>query len=82
VTLYIYEENYHFEGHVAGVIVDDKRAALFFQKGVSSKLEIPDDLVWHELELLEEHGNDVIIKAKNFAFYKEFFCIQKRRLEA
>ena len=34
MTLYIQDENYHFDGFLSGVIVDNKRTAIFSKNGI------------------------------------------------
>ena len=79
MKLYIQDENYHFDGFVSGVIIDDikNKTALFSKIGVSEDdIKIDFDLLtWYELDSFEMSNNNVKIKAKNYAFYKEFNCL-------
>ncbi len=34
MTLYIQDENYHFNGSLSGVIVDNQRTAIFSKNGI------------------------------------------------
>jgi len=82
MTLYIQEENYHFDGYVAGVIVDEEnnRVALYNQSGILEEKDIlPPDVnsKWYELDSVSTENNRVEIKAKNFSLYKKFFCLNK-----
>ena len=78
MTLYIQDENYHFDGFVSGVIVDNQRTAIFKKEGIEEhNLEIDfNSLEWHDLASFELVNNTVKIKAKNYAFYKEFYCLR------
>jgi hypothetical protein len=41
MTLYIQDENYHFDGFISGVIVDNQRTAIFKKEGIEEhNLEI------------------------------------------
>ena len=71
MTLYIQDENYHFNGFVSGVIVDNQRTAIFSKNGI----EDFNSLDWYDLDSFELVNNTVKIKAKNYAFYKEFYCL-------
>lgn len=79
MTLYIQDENYHFNGFLSGVIIDDSKnkTALFSKNGINEKdIKIDFDLLtWYELDSFEMSNNNVKIKAKNYAFYKEFYCL-------
>ena len=77
MKLYIQDENYHFDGFVSGVIVDNQRTAIFSKNGIEEhNLEIDfNSLNWYELDKFEMINNTVKIKAKNYAFYKEFYCL-------
>jgi hypothetical protein len=77
-TLYIQEENYHFEGYTTGVIVDEEnnRLSLYNQEGILERVEdINPSSKWYELDSVSIENNRVEIKAKNFALYKKFFCL-------
>jgi hypothetical protein len=77
MKLYIQDENYHFEGFLSGVIIDKNRTAIFKKEGVQEhNLDINlQELNWYDLDSFEMINNTVKIKAKNFAFYKEFYCL-------
>lgn len=80
MTLYVQEENYHFDGYLAGVIVDEdnNRVTLYNQEGVMEREHIllpGEEAKWYELESVTIDNNRVEIKAKNFALYKKFFCL-------
>ena len=77
MILYVQDENYHFDGYLSGVIIDDNRVALFNKTGIEEhNISITrEDLKWYELDSFEMIGNTVKIKAKNYAFYREFFCL-------
>ena len=80
ITLYVQEENYHFDGYVAGVIVDEEnnRVALYNQEGILESEHIPmpsDNTKWYDLDSVTIDNNRVEVKAKNFALYKKFFCL-------
>jgi len=80
MTLYVQEENYHFDGWVAGVIVDEvkNRITLYNQEGVleAKEIRIPgENAKWYDLEKIIVKNNRVEITAKNFAIYKKFFCL-------
>jgi len=80
MTLYVQEENYHFDGYVAGVIVDEEnsRVALYNQEGILEEKHITppnEDAKWYDLDSVVIDNNRVEIKAKNFALYKKFFCL-------
>ena len=82
MTLYIQEENYHFDGWVAGVVVDEEnnRVVLYNQEGILEEKDISrpsENAKWLELDSIKEENNRVEIKAKNFALYKKFFCLNK-----
>ena len=50
MTLYIQDENYHFDGFISGVIVDNQRTAIFKKEGIEEhNLEIDfNSLEWHD----------------------------------
>ena len=77
MILYIQDENYHFDGFLSGVIVDNQRTAIFKKEGIEEhSLEIDfNSLNWYDLDSFELVNNTVKIKAKNYAFYKEFYCL-------
>ncbi len=77
MKLYIQDENYHFEGFLSGVIIDKNRTAIFKKEGVQEhNLDINlQELNWYDLDSFEMINNTVKIKAKNFVFYKEFYCL-------
>ena len=77
MTLYIQDENYHFDGFISGVIVDNQRTAIFKKEGIKDhNLDIDfNSLDWYDLDSFELVNNTVKIKAKNYAFYKEFYCL-------
>lgn len=77
MTLYIQDENYHFNGSLSGVIVDNQRTAIFSKNGIEDlNLDIDfNSLDWYDLASFELVNNTVKIKAKNYAFYKEFYCL-------
>lgn len=81
MILYIQDENYHFDGYISGVIVDDDKVALFEKSGITEHdITLPDNIKWHELDSIKSDGNDVEIKAKNYAFYRKFFCLNKIKI--
>ncbi|MBP6714508.1 MAG: hypothetical protein KA157_11260 [Aliarcobacter sp.] len=77
MKLYIQDENYHFDGFLSGVIIDKNRTAIFKKDGVQEHyLDINlQELNWYDLHSFEMINNTVKIKAKNFVFYKEFYCL-------
>lgn len=79
MKLYVQDENYHFDGFISGVIIDDikNKTALFSKTGISENdIKIDFDLLtWYELDSFEMSNNNVKIKAKNYALYKEFLCL-------
>ena len=78
MTLYIQNENYHFDGYITGVIIDNQKTAIFNKTGIEEhnlNIENLNSLVWYDLDSFEIKNNQVKIKAKNYAFYKEFFCL-------
>lgn len=79
MKLYVQDENYHFNGFLGGVIIDDikNKTALFSKTGISENdIKVDFDLLtWYELDSFEMSNNNVKIKAKNYAFYKEFHCL-------
>lgn len=77
MKLYIQDENYHFDGFLSGVIIDENRTAIFKKEGVEEhNLDINlQELNWYDLDSFEMINNTVKIKAKNYAFYKEFYCL-------
>lgn len=78
MTLYVQDENYHFDGYLSGVLVDNGKVALFKKNGiVEHDIVIPNDLIWYDLDTLKQEGNHISIKAKNCAIYKEFYCLNK-----
>lgn len=82
MTLYVQSENYHFDGYLSGVIVDEanRRVALYNQSGILGSGVIKQDSQWYELESVKEEGGYVEIKAKNFGIYRKFFCLNKVEL--
>lgn len=81
MILYIQDENYHFNGYVSGIIVDNDRVALFEKEGISEHdITLPNDLNWYDLDSIKEDGNNVEIKAKGYAIYRKFFCLNKFEL--
>lgn len=78
MTLYIQNENHHFDGYITGVIIDNQKTAIFNKTGIDEhnlNIENLNSLVWYDLDSFEIKNNKVKIKAKNYAFYKEFFCL-------
>ena len=51
MILYIQDENYHFDGFLSGVIVDNQRTAIFKKEGIKDhNLDIDfNSLDWYDL---------------------------------
>lgn len=77
MILYIQDENYHFDGYLSGVIIDNDKVALFKKEGIEEHniSIVREDLKWYELDNIQIENNYVKVKAKNYAFYREFFCL-------
>ena len=77
MKLYIQDENYHFDVFLSRFIIDKNRTNKIKKDGVQEHyLDINlQELNWYDLHSFEMINNTVKIKAKNFVFYKEFYCI-------
>ncbi|MDN5103664.1 hypothetical protein O8C99_10865 [Aliarcobacter butzleri] len=63
MTLYIQDENYHFNGSLSGVIVDNQRTAIFSKNGIEDfNLDIDfNSLDWYDLDSFELVNNTCLL---------------------
>lgn len=62
MTLYIQDENYHFDGFLSGVIVDNQRTAIFSKNGIEDfNLDIDfNSLNWYVTKLSNSNNISLI----------------------
>ena len=79
MTLYIQDENYHFDGYISGVVIDEEnnKISLFYKEGISENelIKLSEDIEWYELDKFSIKKNKVEVSAKGFEIYKKFFCL-------
>jgi len=80
MTLYVKSENYHFEGELSGVIVDEKenKFSLFYKKGIEeNNIQIPNNLIWKEIKVFNIDTNgEITIKGIDYS-QQQFYCLNK-----
>ncbi|MCG3660093.1 hypothetical protein [Aliarcobacter butzleri] len=83
IKLYIQDENYHFQGSLSGVLVDEenKKVALFSKEDIEENIKLNENIEWFVLEQFSCENNNVIVKAENYKFYKEFYCLGIKEIE-